>query len=34
MPSTNLEPLERSGGKLIVYHGWNDPSIPAQNSII
>ena len=29
----NLQPLEQRGGKLIVYHGWNDPSIPALNTI-
>jgi feruloyl esterase len=29
----NLRPLQQRGGKLIVYHGWNDPSIPALNSI-
>jgi len=29
----NLQPFERRGGKLIVYHGWNDPSIPPTNSV-
>jgi feruloyl esterase len=29
----NLRPLRERGGKLIVYHGWNDPSIPVLNSI-
>jgi feruloyl esterase len=29
----DLRPFQRRGGKLIVYHGWNDPSIPALNSI-
>jgi len=29
----NLRPLQQRGSKLIVYHGWNDPSIPALNSI-
>lgn len=29
----NLAPLQQRGGKLIVYHGWNDPSIPVLNSI-
>jgi feruloyl esterase len=29
----NLAPLRQRGGKLIVYHGWNDPSIPVLNSI-
>ena len=33
--STNpdLSPLKAFGGKLIMYHGWNDPNIPAVNSI-
>jgi feruloyl esterase len=29
----NLRPLQQRGGKLLVYHGWNDPSIPVLNSI-
>lgn len=29
----DLQPFERRGGKLIVYHGWNDPSIPPTNSV-
>jgi feruloyl esterase len=29
----NLKPLQQRNAKLIVYHGWNDPSIPALNSI-
>ena len=29
----HLKPLQQRGGKLIVYHGWNDPSIPALNSV-
>jgi feruloyl esterase len=29
----DLRPLEARKAKLIVYHGWNDPSIPAQNSV-
>ena len=29
----NLRPLQQRGGKFIVYHGWNDPSIPALNSV-
>jgi len=28
-----LSQLQRRGGKLIVYHGWNDPSIPPMNSV-
>jgi feruloyl esterase len=29
----DLRPFEARGAKLIVYHGWNDPSIPALNTI-
>jgi feruloyl esterase len=29
----DLRPFGRRGGKLIVYHGWNDPSIPPMNSV-
>jgi|SRR5215472_131029 len=29
----NLEPFRARGGKLILYHGWNDPAIPALNTI-
>lgn len=29
----NLEPFRKHGGKLILYHGWNDPAIPALNTI-
>ncbi|HUB50524.1 MAG TPA: tannase/feruloyl esterase family alpha/beta hydrolase [Terracidiphilus sp.] len=29
----NLTPFNAHGGKLIIYHGWNDPAIPALNSV-
>jgi hypothetical protein len=29
----DLHRFEAHGGKLILYHGWNDPAIPAQNTI-
>lgn len=29
----NLKAFKSRGGKLIIYHGWNDPAIPAQNTI-
>jgi Tannase and feruloyl esterase len=29
----NLRPFAQHGGKLILYHGWNDPAIPALNSV-
>jgi feruloyl esterase len=29
----NLTAFQRRGGKLILYHGWNDAAIPAQNTI-
>jgi len=29
----NLKPFYSRGGKLIIYHGWNDPAIPALSSV-
>ncbi len=29
----NLRPFQARGGKLILYHGWNDPAIPALSTI-
>lgn len=29
----NLKPFKTHGGKLILYHGWNDPAIPALNTV-
>jgi len=29
----NLEPFRARGGKLIMYHGWDDAAIPAPNTI-
>jgi hypothetical protein len=29
----DLEPFKRRGGKLILYHGWNDPAIPALSTV-
>jgi feruloyl esterase len=29
----DLKPFRARGGKLILYHGWNDPAIPALNTI-
>jgi Tannase and feruloyl esterase len=29
----NLKPFKARGGKLIMYHGWNDPAIPPVNTI-
>jgi feruloyl esterase len=29
----NLEPFSKRGGKLILYHGWDDPAIPSLNTV-
>lgn len=29
----DLKPFYARGGKLILYHGWNDPAIPALNTV-
>src|SRR5262249_26976653 len=29
----DLEPFRARGGKLLIYHGWSDPAIPALNSV-
>jgi feruloyl esterase len=29
----DLQKFQSHGGKLILYHGWNDPAIPAQSTI-
>jgi feruloyl esterase len=31
--NANLAGFNKRGGKLIVYHGWNDPAIPAVNAV-
>jgi len=32
--SPNLSAFKKRGGKLIQYHGWNDPAIPPKSSIV
>jgi feruloyl esterase len=29
----DLKPFRSAGGKLIIYHGWEDPAIPALNAV-
>lgn len=31
--STDLKPFAARGGKLVMYHGWNDPAIPALSTV-
>jgi feruloyl esterase len=31
--NSDLGPFRSRGGKLILYHGWNDPAIPAINTV-
>lgn len=33
VPGANLKPFFARGGKLLMYHGWSDPAIPAQFSL-
>lgn len=32
--SPDLSAFRKRGGKLIQYHGWNDPAIPARSSVV
>jgi len=32
--SPNLSAFRKRGGKLIQYHGWNDPAIPPRSSVV
>ena len=32
-PSPNLKPFFAGGGKLLMYHGWNDQQVPAMSSV-
>jgi hypothetical protein len=33
-PDPNLAAFKKHGGKLIQYHGWNDPAIPPRSSVV
>ncbi len=33
-PDPNLKAFKAHGGKLIQYHGWNDPAIPPRSSVV
>ncbi|MFL5298650.1 MAG: tannase/feruloyl esterase family alpha/beta hydrolase [Phenylobacterium sp.] len=33
-PNPNLAAFKKRGGKLIQYHGWNDPAIPPRSSVV
>ncbi len=33
-PDPNLAAFRKHGGKLIQYHGWNDPAIPPRSSVV
>ena len=33
-PDPNLSAFKKHGGKLIQYHGWNDPAIPPRSSVV